>query len=160
VTARRLPAALSSHVSSSSISPTLTTGKSGSLEGKNLRGEPGALLTTGVSGTVVANEFAVGSVDPSSACPPGTAERLNTTLGLPLAAGQSSFVANFSYRLRRSKSRVMDLGGQWIATVEGPVLEAGPLSIWARLPIKLREEGSALRAGASDRACRYLLSAG
>jgi hypothetical protein len=76
------------------IVPTLTTGKSGSLEGHILEG----LITTGLEGELVANEFAVPKIQPSPTCSIVAAELSNTLLGLPLAPGESSITTKTSIK--------------------------------------------------------------
>jgi hypothetical protein len=68
------------------FSPTLTTGKSGKLEGHFLEGE----ILTGLSGQLVANEFAVPAIAGSKECPGFLAFLSNLIIGLPAKAGASS----------------------------------------------------------------------
>jgi hypothetical protein len=76
--------------------PTLTTGKSGSLEGTLLKGS----LATSLEGTLVANEFAVPRIQPSASCSIASAELSNTLLGLPLAPGESSITSKATLKVQ------------------------------------------------------------
>ena len=68
------------------LTPTLTTGKSGSLEGTIMTGS----LKTGYTGKVVANDFAVPAIQKSSTCPGLVAWLANSLVGLPAAPGKAS----------------------------------------------------------------------
>lgn len=68
------------------ITPTLTTQTSGSLIGTPITNQGGGVLT----GKVVANDFAVPAIKPSSTCPSFIAFFTNLVLGLPLAPGKSA----------------------------------------------------------------------
>jgi hypothetical protein len=68
------------------ITPTLTTGTSGSLTGVPFTGS----LGTGFSGTVVANDFAVPAISPSASCPRLVAALAGLLVGLPAGAGKAS----------------------------------------------------------------------
>jgi hypothetical protein len=68
------------------ITPTLTTGRSGSLEGTLLKGS----AATSLEGTLVANEFVVPAIGESATCPGAVALLSNTAIGLPRASGESS----------------------------------------------------------------------
>lgn len=75
------------------INPTLTTGKSGSLEGQILKGP--LFGPSGIEGPLVANEFGVPAIQQSSTCPATVAARLNAAIGLPLAPGASSIKTKY-----------------------------------------------------------------
>jgi hypothetical protein len=75
-----------------SFTPVLTTEKSGSLEGKPLQGNPSVSL----KGELVANEFEVPKIQPSSSCPSFVAGLSNFLLGLPSKAGGSSLTTMVS----------------------------------------------------------------
>jgi hypothetical protein len=72
------------------FSPTLTTEQSGSLHGETLKGS----IASGLSGTLVANEFAIPAITPTSSCPGFIAGLTDFILGAPLAAGQSSITTH------------------------------------------------------------------
>jgi hypothetical protein len=74
------------------FSPTLTTGKSGSLEGSILVGS----IQSGLSGTLVANEFTIPKIAASRSCPLFLAGLSNLILGLPQKAGGSSLTTKAS----------------------------------------------------------------
>jgi hypothetical protein len=86
-----------SQCSDGPMTPTLTTGKSGSLEGTLLTGES---LIAGVEGTLVANEFAVPKIEPSSTCSLAAAELSNTLIGLPLKPGEASITTKAFIKLQ------------------------------------------------------------
>ena len=73
---------------------TLTTGKSGSLEGHYFEGSIGSLQ----GGRLVANEFAIPRVEASRSCPFFLAWVSNLMLGLPLEGGQSSIATSVSLK--------------------------------------------------------------
>jgi hypothetical protein len=74
------------------ITPTLTTGTSGSLTGQPLVGQlPGPL-----TGKLVANDFAVPKATASRSCPKLIAALVNLTVGLPQPPGGSSLTADVS----------------------------------------------------------------
>lgn len=68
------------------LTPTLTTGTSGSLTGTTFTGD----LTSGFSGKVVANSFAVPAIKSSSSCPGLIAGLSNLLVGLPAKPGKAS----------------------------------------------------------------------
>jgi len=68
------------------LTPTLTTGASGSLQGTTFTGS----LTSGYVGKVVANDFAVPAIQRSRSCPWLIATLANVLVGLPAAAGKAS----------------------------------------------------------------------
>jgi hypothetical protein len=88
----------------------LTTGKSGSLEGKYLTGE--LVGPEGLSGELVGNDFAVPRIQPSSSCPGFLAGLTDFILGLPLQAGQSSVTSdeNLKPELEEGDPLPPDLG--------------------------------------------------
>lgn len=65
------------------LTPTLTTGKSGSLQGATFTGSQ----KNGFTGKVVANDFAVPVVQSSATCPWLIAKLSNVFAGLPVAPG-------------------------------------------------------------------------
>ena len=68
------------------LTPTLTTGTSGSLTGVPFTGS----LGKGFSGKVVANDFAVPAISSSSSCPKLIASLAGLLVGLPASAGKAS----------------------------------------------------------------------
>lgn len=68
------------------LTPTLTTGKSGSLHGTTFTGS----MKKGYTGKVVANDFAAPAIHSSKTCPWLIATLANTLVGLPLAPGKAS----------------------------------------------------------------------
>jgi hypothetical protein len=77
------------------FTPVLTTGTSGSLTGTTLTGPQNLTsLTATLTGSLVANTFAVPAIQSSSSCPELLAVASNLLLGLPLAAGKSSMQVN------------------------------------------------------------------
>ncbi len=76
------------------LTPTLTTGKSGSLTGKTF-----TLANGSYSGTVVANDFAVPGIKKSKTCPSLIAFLSNTLVGLPAAAGKASIQMDGAIKL-------------------------------------------------------------
>jgi hypothetical protein len=76
------------------ITPTLTTGRSGSLEGTMLRGS----IATSLEGALAANEFAVPAIQESVTCPGAVALLSNTVIGLPRASGESSMTTKVAIK--------------------------------------------------------------
>lgn len=74
------------------FSPTLTTGRSGSVSGTPLTGS----ILTSLSGTLAAGEFSVPAIQASSSCPGIIAGLANLIMGLPLASGRSTITTNVS----------------------------------------------------------------
>lgn len=70
------------------LTPTLTTGKSGSLHGTTFTGS----LKKGFTGKVVANDFAVPAIHSSKTCPWLFATLANALAGLPVAPGKASII--------------------------------------------------------------------
>ncbi len=68
------------------LTPTLTTGKSGALQGTTFTGSQ----KNGFTGKVVANNFAVPSIQSSETCPWLIAKLSNVLVGLPAAPGEAS----------------------------------------------------------------------
>ncbi len=68
------------------ITPSLTTGASGALTGTTFTGS----LAEGYTGRVVANDFAVPAIQPSSRCPWLIAKLSNLLVGLPADPGEAS----------------------------------------------------------------------
>ncbi|MHB8743166.1 MAG: hypothetical protein ACYC9L_08550 [Sulfuricaulis sp.] len=68
------------------LTPTLTTGKSGSLQGTTFTGS----LKNGFTGKVVANDFAVPSIQNSKTCPWLIAKLANVLLSLPAVPGKAA----------------------------------------------------------------------
>lgn len=68
------------------LTPTLTTGKSGSLQGTTFTGSQ----KKGFTGMVVANNFAVPVIQISETCPWLIAKLANILVGLPAAPGEAS----------------------------------------------------------------------
>ncbi|MHB8729581.1 MAG: hypothetical protein ACYC9K_11200 [Sulfuricaulis sp.] len=68
------------------LTPTLTTGKSGSLQGATFTGS----RKKGFTGKVVANNFAVPVIRTSETCPWLIAKLANILVGLPAAPGEAS----------------------------------------------------------------------
>jgi len=77
------------------LKPTLTTGKSGTLTGKTFTGS----LSTGFSGTVVANDFAVPGIQSSKTCPKLIAFFANLLVGLPAKPGKASITMDGSIKM-------------------------------------------------------------
>ncbi|HEV2361828.1 MAG TPA: hypothetical protein VGS21_09020 [Acidimicrobiales bacterium] len=71
------------------FSPHLTTGRSGTLTGKNFTGS-----FTNLSGEFVANNFVVPAVQPTESCPLLVAGLINTTIGLPSWPGDASLTTD------------------------------------------------------------------
>jgi hypothetical protein len=76
------------------ITPTLTTGKSGTLTGKTF-----TLANGAYSGTDVANDFAVPGIKKSATCPGLIAFLANMLVGLPAAPGKASISMDGSMKL-------------------------------------------------------------
>jgi hypothetical protein len=72
------------------ITPTLTTGRSGSLEGTLLTGTPATTL----EGNLVANAFPVPAIKESPSCLAPVALLSNTLIGLPRVSGESSLTSH------------------------------------------------------------------
>lgn len=68
------------------LAPTLTTGKSGALQGKTFTGS----RNKGFTGIVVANDFAVPAIQHTQDCPWLIAKVANFLVGLPAASGDAS----------------------------------------------------------------------
>lgn len=68
------------------LAPTLTTGKSGMLQGKAFAGS----MKNGFTGKVVANDFTVPAIKVSKTCPWLIATLSNIIVGLPAAPGKAS----------------------------------------------------------------------
>ncbi len=73
------------------FTPVLTTGTSGSVTGSPLSGS-----FSDLTGTIVAGEFSVPSIQPDRSCPFLVAGLVNLITGLPLKAGRSSLTASAS----------------------------------------------------------------
>lgn len=74
------------------LTPTLTTGKSGSLHGTTFTGS----LKKAYTGKVVANEFVAPAIRSSKTCPWLIATLANALMGLPAAPGKASISMNGS----------------------------------------------------------------
>jgi len=68
------------------LTPTLTTGKSGALQGTTFTGS----RKNGFTGIVVANDFAVPAIQRTKDCPWLIAKVANFLVGLPAAPGEAS----------------------------------------------------------------------
>ncbi|MHB8716869.1 MAG: hypothetical protein ACYC9H_12780 [Sulfuricaulis sp.] len=68
------------------LTPMLTTGKSGSLQGAIFTGS----LKNGFTGNIVANDFAVPSIQSSKTCPWLIAKLSNLLLSLPAVPGKAA----------------------------------------------------------------------
>lgn len=76
------------------LTPTLTTGKSGTMTGRTFVNSG-----DGFSGTVVANNFAVPAIKKSSTCPWLIATLSNVLVGLPAAPGKASISLDGNIKL-------------------------------------------------------------
>lgn len=68
------------------LTPTITTGKSGALQGTTFTGSQ----KKGFTGKVVANDFAVPAIQSSETCPWLIAKLSNVLVGLPAAPGEAT----------------------------------------------------------------------
>ena len=68
------------------LTPILSSGKSGSLQGTTFTGS----LKNGFTGMVVSNDFAVPAIQSSKTCPRLIAKLSNTLVGLPAVPGKAS----------------------------------------------------------------------
>lgn len=71
------------------ITPTMTTGQSGSVSGTPLTGS----VLTQLKGTLAAGDFSVPKITPSSQCPSFIAGIADLLMGLPLAPGKSTITS-------------------------------------------------------------------
>ena len=78
------------HCTVGPMTPTFTTGTSGSVSGTPLAGS----VLTGLSGTLAAGDFAVPAIQASSGCPGLIAGIANAIMGLPLAPGKATITAS------------------------------------------------------------------
>ena len=80
------------HCTVGPMTPTVTTGTSGTVSGTPLTGS----LLTKLTGTMAAGDFAVPAIQSSSTCPGIIAGISNLIMGLPLAAGKSTITTAVS----------------------------------------------------------------